>query len=47
MRIMTVAFALGTALVLCDVGTLLPQPKRGQPKWFANRGSGLSSGCPW
>ena len=43
MRIMTVAF--GTALVLGNLGSLVPQRMR-RPKSFVNHGRGLSSGCP-
>jgi hypothetical protein len=43
MRIMTVAFALGTTLALCSPEALLPQPGRRQES-FKNHGGFSSSG---
>jgi len=42
MRIMTVAFALGTALVLCNWGRLVSQRMRRRPKSFVNHGKPTS-----
>jgi hypothetical protein len=45
MKIMTVACALGAALLLCNLGTSVLKPVRGRHKSFMNQG-GLLSRCP-
>ena len=45
MRIMTVAFALGTALVLCNLGTFMSQRMRRRPRSFVNHGKDSHQGA--